>query len=237
MSLDRLSSNLSLANGITVLAPAGAEYKAVKKGMQRVVDSCSNIVAVPAGEAIAHFVKSLSEENKLQPNVLLMGLGGGLARSETVGRSHLLTKVWNAADSQVSVCDESLTRLLYCHLEDVALSEGITCKQIVTKVNDKSALCDRYQAQIVDMESFFLLQSLTYLPQYKVAVLRVVSDACDYDLPDISQAIRPNGSLSTANLAISFAKKPIAAVRFVRSSLRGLNRLEKVAERLAEKMR
>lgn len=217
---------------LTVLVPAGAEYKAVKKGLGRVKHSPS-LIEVPAGQAVGEFVASLASSNKLETNVLLMGLGGGLSAECEVGRSLLLKQVWNAANdstngSEVLDCDAQLTAQVSEQLR-VGVGVGVMCDRVVTSVQEKKDLGDRYQAQVVDMESFALLQAL---PQHNVAILRVISDSCDYDLPDISQAIRPDGSLNGGAMAISFAQRPIAAFRFINASLKGLSELETLTKKL-----
>lgn len=70
---------------------------------------------------------------------------------------------------------------------------------------------------------------LAALPQAKVAILRVISDDCSGDLPDITGAIGPDSNLRPVVLALSFFKKPLAAAIFIRGSLRGLKALEQAA--------
>ena len=223
MGLDKLA-----AENVTVLVPAGAEYKAVKRGVKHAQHSL-DIVAVPAGKAVKEFVIELKKEKRIRENVLMMGLGGGLCAESAVGRSRLLKQVWSADDGSNLWTNDRLTMQIAAQLEDVSYGAGVMCNQVVTKAIDKKALGDRYQAQVVDMESFSLLQAL---PQHKVAILRVISDSCEHDIPNVTDAIRADGSLNAAALTLSFAQKPIAAIRFISSSLKGLNQLEKVAERL-----
>lgn len=218
---------------LTLLVPRGAEYKAVKRGLRR-AGSAADIIAVPAGAAIEDFVKRLESRRRLGKNLLLMGLGGGLCRDWEVGRSLLLSKAWNAANGLYLRCDDELTQQVSAKLSGLDVGVGVTSNRIVTIAAEKRQLGDRYQAKVVDMESFYLMQAL---PHRRIAVLRVVSDACDRDLPDISLAINSDGTLNAVRLIIGFAQKPLPAVQFIKSSLRGLRQLEEIAFSLFEKSR
>ncbi|MFK8186121.1 MAG: hypothetical protein AB8B99_22315 [Phormidesmis sp.] len=213
---------------LTVLAPAGAEYKAIEKGF-RCAEHAPTLIAVPAGQAVGKFAQSLERGNKLAANVLLIGLGGGLSTKCEVGSPLLLKQVWNATHQSVSLsCHEQLTAQISVRLS-TGIGVGVMCDRVITTVQEKLKLGDRYQAEVVDMESFSLLQAL---PHHNVAILRVISDSCDHDLPDISQAVRPDGSLNGVSMAMSFAKQPIAAIKFIKSSLTGLSQLQQIGTRL-----
>jgi hypothetical protein len=67
-----------------------------------------------------------------------------------------------------------------------------------------------------------------------VGMIRVVSDDCFHDLPDLSAAFSPEGSLKPLPLAIGMARQPLAASRLIRGSLKGLSRLEKLSRQLAD---
>jgi hypothetical protein len=90
-------------------------------------------------------------------------------------------------------------------------------------VKEKRRLGDRYRADVVDMESAVCWPPC---PQAKVAILRVISDDCSHDLPDIAGAIGPDGSLRADTLARSFLKRPIAALKFISGSLQALKTLD-----------
>jgi hypothetical protein len=65
-----------------------------------------------------------------------------------------------------------------------------------------------------------------------VAMLRAVSDDCHHDLPDLSAAIAPDGSLRPLPLARSLLSRPIAASHLIRGSLAGLKQLERLTRQL-----
>ncbi|MBD1874756.1 hypothetical protein H6F75_14805 [Nodosilinea sp. FACHB-131] len=211
-----------------ILVPAGAEYQAVMRGL-KAVPHAPPVVAVPAGPvAFRAFLESWEDNSRFATQeILLMGLGGSLSPQHSVGDAILLEQVWDAAEGDSSKgyqCDRILTDELAQHL-GAPVGKGVTCDRVITTVNEKRQLGDRYQADVVDMESAVLLEAM---PQAKVAVLRVISDDCSHDLPDISGAIGPDGSLRADTLARSFLKRPIAALKFISGSIQALKALEQV---------
>ncbi|MGB3311379.1 MAG: hypothetical protein WBG32_14255 [Nodosilinea sp.] len=208
-----------------ILVPAGAEYQAVMRGLKGVPEA-PLAIAVPAGPAAFRaFLESWEGCSRFADReILLMGLGGSLSPKHSVGNSILLERVWNEDRSQGRQCDRALTDELAQRLK-LPVGAGVMCDRVITTVAEKRRLGDRYQADVVDMESAVLLDAL---PQARVAILRVISDDCGHDLPDISAAIGPDGSLRANTLARSFLKRPIAALNFISGSLQGLKTLEQL---------
>ena len=122
-------------------------------------------------------------------------------------------------------CDRALTAQLAERL-GIATGIGVTCDRVITTAAEKKRLGDRYSASVVDMEGAVLLKAL---PDRAIAILRVISDDCREDLPDIAGAIAADGSLRPMTLALSFAKRPLLAIRFIKGSLKGLKALENMA--------
>ncbi|MEA5447841.1 phosphorylase [Leptolyngbya sp. CCNP1308] len=215
-----------------ILVPAGAEYQAVMRGL-KAVPHAPPVVAVPAGPmAFRAFLKTWKDRSRFaNQEILLMGLGGSLSPRHSAGDAILLEQVWDAAGGgslQDYFCDRALTDSLAQRLK-VPIGTGVTCDRIITTVTEKWQLGDRYQADVVDMESAVLL---AVMPEAKVTILRVISDDCGHDLPDIAGAIGPDGNLQPVVLALSFLKNPLAAATFIRGSLRGLKALEQAARAL-----
>ena len=209
----------------TVLVPAGAEYEAVKRGLGR-VPTAPQLVAIPAGpEGLKRFLSGW--EVPKPPGLLLMGLGGSLCADHQMGAAIALHKVWNAASGEAFACDAEMTAGVARQL-GIATGVGVSCDHVITSAVEKRWLGDRYSADVVDMESAVLLEGLSVA----VAILRVISDDCGGDLPDIGDAIAPDGSLRPVRMAIAFAKKPLAATRLIKGSLTGLKTLEQLAYRL-----
>ncbi len=63
-------------------------------------------------------------------------------------------------------------------------------------------------------------------------MLRVVSDDLTGDIPNLDSAIDPNGNLQTWPMAIAFLQQPLAAIRLIKGSLRGLKTLQQITTQL-----
>ena len=210
-----------------ILVPAGAEYRAVKRGLKRIRGSRPQVVVIPAGpQALQGFLAVWEGRHQLQSSgMLLMGLGGSLSPDYDVGDGVLLETVWyvgGTSEAKAYGCNPSLTTQISEQL-GIAMGNGVTCDRIITTAAEKRQLRDRYCADVVDMESAALLQAL---PRGHVAVLRIISDGCHHDLPDISTAIASDGSLQPLPLILGFLRQPLSALRFVWGSLQALKALE-----------
>ena len=210
-----------------VLVPAGAECQAVQRAMKQ-VETGPQIVPIPAGPAAMQRFLDTEEGRPWQQSgtILLMGLGGSLSPDYAVGDGVLIDTVWSRFETkkpEASSCDSALTQWLAQRLPGISVVTGVTCNRVITTVEEKRHLGDRYGASIVDMESAVLLQAM---PHTQIAILRVISDDCHHDLPNITGAIGPNGAIRPISLALCFLQRPRAAVRLIRSSLQGLKILE-----------
>jgi len=128
--------------------------------------------------------------------------------------------------------DKELTTLIQHHLPERAdLVRGLTSDRIIWSSSEKRQLGQVYQAAVVDMEGYAVLEVL-YSMGIAVAMLRVISDDCYYDLPDLNFAISPEGKLETLPLAMGMMRQPLAATRLIRGSLKGLRVLQQVTASL-----
>ena len=206
-----------------ILVPAGAEYQAVQRAMKQ-VQAGPQVVAIPAGpQGVTRFLQTW-EEQDLLGGVLLMGLGGSLSPELDVGDAVLIEKVFEAGSSQVYECDHTLTAQISEQL-GIVIGVGVSCDRVITTAVEKHQLHKHYGAEVVDMEGAALLKGL---PNGKIVILRVISDNCHHDLPDISNAIGPDGSIKPIYLALSFLRRPMAALRLIRGSLKGLKCMESI---------
>lgn len=110
------------------------------------------------------------------------------------------------------------------------LVTGLTLDRVLSSAAEKREL-GASGADVVDMEGQAILEVLNSL-DIPVTMLRVVSDDCHYDLPDLSQAVSPEGNLLPGRMAIAMAQKPIAALRLIRGSLHALKVLQAVVSEL-----
>lgn len=215
----------------TILVPVGAESRAVERGLSQVTNA-PQLIAIPAGpQGVKKFLETGQAHSSIQAGgLLLMGLGGSLSPKYGVGDAVVMGQIWHGFEREkIFECDRTLTAQIAQRL-GIAVGVGVTCDLVITTVEEKQRLGDRYSADVVDMEAAVLLKELPSA----IAVLRVISDDCRYDLPDISEAISSDGSLRPLLMATRFLRQPAAAMKLIRASLNGLKALEKLTTSLFE---
>lgn len=207
-----------------VLVPRGAEYQAVMRGLdrrQRVAGLCEGetsirAIAIPAGPAVKIWLtEEFQVERSETTQFLVLGLCGGLS-----DRTRLGTVVLYDRHDQPDLAQ----RL------KVLSVQGITIDRVLCLASEKNQLARESKADVVDMESQWIVEYVRSLGGV-VNVIRVVSDDAIGDLPDLSGAFDTSGDLRPLALAIAFIRNPIAALRLVRGALIALRQLEEwVAE-------
>ncbi len=201
-----------------ILVPQGAEYQAVCQGLNLQVNP-PQVIPIPAGAG--------QDLNRLAnaTDVLVMGLCGSLSPRFGAGTIALYQACVNDSGT-VKQCDHSLTQRLQAQLQ-VSPVCGFTSDRVICFAAEKRELGKIYRAEVVDMEGFAILS------QISVAMLRVVSDGIEGDLPDLRGVIDANGKIQAIPMAKSMIRSPIAAGRLIRGSLRGLKQLRHLAANLA----
>ncbi len=163
-----------------------------------------------------------------------MGLCGSLTSHYSVGDIVLYESCVygsNAATSKKLRCDPELTATLYHRLKERAiLVKALTSDRLIYSAVEKRHLGQLYGADVVDMEGFAALDVLSQAG-VAVAMIRVISDD-HHNLPNLSSALSPDGSLQSLPLAVGLIRQPIAAARLIRGALRGLQVLRDVTIRL-----
>lgn len=163
--------------------------------------------------------------------MVILGLCGLLVPDFSVGDSLVYAEIVDAQGASL-VLDEALAR----ELSAVAQRGGIRAfasDALVATPAAKSALAERYDAQVVDMESFVLARSLQ-AAGVTCGVLRVASDGAADELPDLSAALDPSGDLNGPRAARAFVRRPLAGARLAFNALRALRALERVVQRLLD---
>lgn len=195
----------------TLLVPAGAEERAVRRSAPG-----ARIVVIRAGAAA---VRSLPPE--LDGELVVLGLCGALAPLP-VGATVVCT----------SVTDEigELT------LEDVTLPgaahvRAYTSPHVISRANAKHGLAERTGAAVVEMEGTHLARALA-ARGLRCAMVRVVSDGNNVDLPRLDDAFDADGNLKPAVVAVALARNPRLAARFVADVRRALRVLGETARLL-----
>lgn len=202
---------------LVILVPQGAEYQAVSQG----ANSRIHVMAIPAGQAVASFLNRtvIPDHSAL----LVMGLCGSLSSHFGIGECVVYQSCVNLSGEE-KFCDRTLTQRLQDHF-GVSSVRGLISDRVICSAAEKQELGKKYQAEAVDMEGWAIAS------RYSVAMLRVVSDDVQSDLPDLSDAI-VDGKLQTIPMITAMVKKPIAASRLIRGSLAGLKRLRQIANEL-----
>jgi|GEM_PF-179690 len=217
-----------------ILVPQGAEYQAVCRSLpQQAVNSLS-ILPIPMGvKESSRYVREQIAPRTKAKRVVLMGLCGSLQPQYTVGDVVLCDRCLDATGS-VQRSDSTLSAQIERQLRSRSILRGtaLTSDRLIHLAAEKQALGQRYPADIVEMEGFGVLESLSGFG-IAAALLRVISDDSHGDIPDLSSALNAQGKLQPLPTALSFLQNPLAAARLIRGSLRGLKVLQEVARSLA----
>jgi hypothetical protein len=223
-----------------ILVPQGAEYQAVCRGLSRVKPVKPLVLPIPVGpKPVTQYLERWQETEAFvtakPTSILVMGLGGSLSSQLAVGdvvlyqacisQSSGATPVWRSFDGE-------LTRLLHDKLKSrVSLVKGFTSDRIICSADEKRHLGQLYDTQVVDMEGFAALEVLSQ-SGVPLAMLRVISDDSRHNLPNLTSALTPEGSLQPLPLAIAMIRQPIAATRLIRGAMQGLQVLQNITMRL-----
>ena len=234
-----------------ILVAQGAEYQAVCRGLSRVSTSTPPVLPIPMGPLpLTQYLENLQNTGHFfhpHSRILLMGLCGSLTPSHKVGDVVLYKsciKRWDEARDEKDLplipptlplplnCDRYLTSQIHAKLaQKAAIVKALTSDRFVGAAASKRLLSQMYQADVIDMEGFAALEMLSQA-EIAVAMVRVIGDDCDRDIPDLSTAVSPNGSLQPLRLAIGMIRQPIAAKRLIQGSLQGLRALQEVTASL-----
>lgn len=209
-----------------VLVPQGAEYQAVRRGLEP-----SNVVIMPlrAGAAAVTTPALIRALRKPPPMVLILGVCGGLRPDDGVGEVVVYTTCQDDA-GQTYFLDQTLSAKLTPAWRRV---RGLTVAAPLSQAQEKQALAARWGVEVVDMEGVPLLEALGGIP---VVMVRVISDGGDRDLPDLRQAFDPQGNLRPWPLAIALLRHPLAAVHLIQGSLKALKVLQRIAPEIVRQL-
>lgn len=157
----------------------------------------------------------------------MMGVCGGLVPDLAVGDRVLYHSCASAGEETLPcTCDRDLTNQIHQHLKgQMRVVQAVTCDRVVATPADKQHLAQHSKADVVDMEGFPALSLLQELG-VAVAMIRAVSDDSHHAIPDLSSVFDANGSLRPLALTQALMRQPIAGLRFIRGSLRGVQELQ-----------
>ncbi|NET56121.1 MAG: phosphorylase [Symploca sp. SIO2E6] len=171
--------------------------------------------------------RSLSaSDRQLQPDSPTLPSAIGTDRELTTLIQHHIQK-YPGEENFTTMPENSFLRVPASPRPRVSLVRGLTSHRLIWSSSEKRQLGQLYQATVVDMEGYAVLKILSTLG-VAVAMLRVISDDCYHDLPDLNFAISPDGKLQSLPLAMGMIRQPLAATRLIRGSLKGLQVLQQV---------
>jgi hypothetical protein len=235
-----------------ILVPQGSEFNAVKQGLMSLKPSqplppsqpskLQTLQAIPVGpDPLRAFLRDWHPAQPLNqpPRVLVMGLCGALTPTLRIGDAVLYDTCTDGIVpdySSIQPCDVKLCKEILQKLErdgapPIAGVRALTTAAVVSRATDKAALAQASGADVVDMEGWVALNDLRQRGM-AVAMVRVVSDDCQHDLPDLSAAFSPTGQLLPLPLALGMMRQPRGALRLIRGSLTGLKKLEQLTTAL-----
>ncbi|MFN6473184.1 MAG: phosphorylase [Nostoc sp. SerVER01] len=214
----------------TILVPQGAEYQAVCRGLHNLTGSSPRVLPIPVGmKPLLQYLQQSAGSGQIvaaKSRVLIVGLCGSLSDRYGVGDIVLYEDC--VYQDKRQECDRSFTAQLHSAFPTLHFPiKGLTSDRVIWSATEKRRLGETLAVDVVDMEGFTALEFFN-AAGVAVAMLRVVSDDCQHDIPDLTSAINSDGSLRPFPLAMEMLRRPIAATRLIRGSLIGLKVLEQV---------
>ncbi|MBL1178479.1 phosphorylase [Pantanalinema sp. GBBB05] len=208
-----------------ILVPQGAEYQAVCRGLKSVKTMAPSVLPIPACPAPAsRRVQMLVETGQLPRDraVVLVGLCGSLTPTLTVGdvvlyQACLAGKATVSESIRLPTDSEFFDR---CRRK-MTLVNGYTSDRVVCLAVEKQQLAQQVAAQVVDMEGYSVLKLLN-AAGIAATIIRVVSDDCQHNLPDLTGVYDADGLLKPGVMAGKMIQHPIASWHLIRGALRGL---------------
>jgi hypothetical protein len=221
-----------------VLVPQGAEHRAVCNGLRQVLNP-PTVFPIPIGAMpLARCLERLHQSGCLfkGQQVLMTGLCGGLVPELGIGDRVLYEACRSAAGAELGLLesDRELTRQIRQTLGPaIKPVTAVMSERVVARAVDKRQLALRFCADVVDMEGFAALHQLTEVG-VAMAMVRVVSDDCRHNIPNLAAAIDANGSLKPIPLAVAMLKQPIAALHLIYGSTKSLKILQNLTFELCK---
>jgi Phosphorylase superfamily len=208
-----------------IFVPQGAEYDAVRRGAQgKTID----IIALPVGPVpVQRFLEKLPLRWR---SVVVMGLCGSLAPECKLGHA-VLYETCVSSDRPLLKTAVGLSEALGKAVSDARRVQALTADAILCTASQKQQQGRQFQAQVVDMETYPILEMLSR-QGIAVSALRVVSDDWDQDLPQMEGTVDAQGNLQPLPLAFALLSNPLAGMRLVSSSLQALAALECLVQKI-----
>jgi len=193
-------------------------------GICRGYSGARRITVLKSGMGARGFAERLADHLRLNDYdaLIVTGFAGGLNTSlksgDTVIYDLCYCEINNPALS--IACDITLTKLIFDILQKSKPKSihgaGITVSRVLTGAREKIALGIQFNALAADMESYPVI-AVCAERQLPVAVLRIISDSADADLPDFNTAIDSDGRINNWKMAATILRTPLSSMRFFRN--------------------
>jgi len=208
---------------LTLLAPQGAEYRAVRRG----ADPAWRVLGIPLGSRALPQWWAVHQRELAGKGAVLLGLAGGSQPQWQVGDGVICQSCTDAVSGATRPYDPEITQWLTQRL-GLPLVKGLTVPQVITQPQAKQTLGQTFGTAVVEMEGYPLL---AYLP--RLGMVRVVSDGMHQVLPDLGAAVdEATGALHPLPLAWAMFRQPGAALALIQGARTGLARLTALAQQL-----
>ncbi len=226
-----------------ILVPQGAEYQGVCRGLNAVSTASLTVLPIPMGiDGVTRWCQSQRQSHQVwrKSQVLILGLCGSLSPKYNVGDIVLYQSCVLPHDAallqsqsfQVQHCDRHLTTQIYHNLQPQPFRvQGLTSHSMIHLAQEKRQLHQNYPVDVVDMEGFILLKFLHSIGA-ATAIVRVVSDGCSDNIPNLNAAINSQGNLQLLPLILALAKSPRLTPGFIGDARKGLRGLQQLTEKI-----
>jgi len=175
-----------------------------------------------------------STNNGHKPDaVLVIGLCGGLSRSLSERRIVAYTECLSTEAARPPLtCSQTITESVVALLT----SSNIRCDRVVGITSARFAITPREKlelaksgAAVVDMESYSILDAARSVG-IPAAVIRVVSDNVDFELPDFNRALNNVGVFDDRKALKVALGSPIRTLKLLSANRRAMQNLAKALE-------
>ncbi len=207
-----------------VIVPRGPEFWAVKRGWS---------VAGPTFISVSAGAADVDESNALARgdggSAVVLGLCGALDPSLRVGQPVVYTQI---IDGTATLdLDPQLSETCALALQAPG-ARAAHVAEVVGSVGAKAALRRATGAGVIDMEAATIARILQSRA-VRFAMVRVVSDAANRELPDLRDVYDRRGHLQALQLTLAFVRTPARSVRFIVDAIASLQQLRRTAEQLS----
>ena len=159
--------------------------------------------------------------------IVVIGLCGGLTEAMQEERIVAYTDCLSSGNQPPLRCAPALTNAIAENLQMSGITcdrvTGITSPRIASGRNEKVQLA-KSGASVVDMETYEILAAASRA-EVPAAVLRVVSDSLDAQMPDFNPALDANGGINGRKALGIALGSPLMTLRLIGANKRAMGRL------------